>query len=387
MKKRTTKVVSGNSNEMPRMYYDGNPMLRYNPLWAMILGERSVGKSFWFKQKSINTPDSIWIYLRRTDVLRRDPKNWKSYLSDLLQAGAIDPDREYKVNSEGLWVDGMQKVIFSALSTDSSAHSMTYLPDSMQETVKQKKGKGKSKKQVEIEDSDKIIDDIIEAETTFDKPVSIKKYIVFEEMIEPKNKYIKNEVEQLFEFYNTVDRYTGTQLFGIANLMSAYNPYFEYFGITPFKEEFKWYKNKTLLVQNVKLQAMEDFVKSQRFYNLVEGTSYAEYLTNNTPWQDDNYGIEKRPPTSQLIYNIRFSKELFGVWVKDGLYYVSKKHNPEYCTYAGLKSIEDGDVPIRKGEGAFLLLNRAVENGLLRFDSIPIRDMVYYLINGGYREG
>lgn len=383
MSKKTLKTENGQSLEPPRLYYDGNAMLRYNPLWAMILGERSVGKSFWFKQKSINTPNSIWIYLRRTDVLRRDPKNWKSYLSDLLQAGAIDPDREYKVNSEGLWVDGMQKVIFSALSTDSSAHSMTYLPDSMQETVKQQK----NKKKADVEENDKIIDDIIEAEETFDTPVQIKKYIVFEEMLEPKNKYIKNEVEQLFEFYNTVDRYTGTQLFGIANLMSAYNPYFDYFGITPFKEEFKWYKNKTLLVQNVKLKAMESFVKSQRFYNLVEGTSYADYLTNNTPWQDDNYAIEKRPKNSTLIYNIRFNNELFGIWSLGNKFYISKKNNPQYATYAGMKSIQNGDFPIRKGEGAFYLLNKTIENGLLRFDSIPIRDMVYYLINGGYREG
>ena len=369
----------------PRIYYDGNPMLRYNPLWAIILGERSVGKSFWFKQKSVNTPNSIWVYLRRTDVLRKDPKNWKSYLSDLLQAGAIDSDAEYKVNSEGLWVDGMQKVIFSALSTDSSAHSMTYLPDSMQETVNNKKAN--KKKKAEVEDSDDIIDDIIEAETTFDTVTPIKKYIVFEEMLEPKNRYIKNEVEQLFEFYNTVDRYSGTQLFGIANLMSAYNPYFDYFGITPFREEFKWYKNKTLLVQNVKLQAMEDFVKSQRFYNLVEGTAYADYLTNNTPWQDDNYGIEKRPGDSKLVYNIRFNKELFGIWNKGNQFYVSKKNNPEYLTFAGLKSIQENDYPLRKGEGAFDLLNKTIESGQLHFDTIPIRDMVYYLIAGGYREG
>lgn len=373
-------------SEQPRYYYDGTQMLRYNPLWAMILGERSIGKSFWFKQRSINTPNSIWIYLRRTDILRRDPKNWKSYTSDLFNANAIDIDREYKCNSEGVWVDGIQKVIFSALSTDSTAHSMTYLPDSMQENVRQTKGK-KKKKTEAIEDYDKVIDEIQEAEETFDTKKPIKKYIVFEEMLEPKNKYLKGEVEQLFEFYNTVDRYSGTQLFGIANLMSAYNPYFDYFGIRPFKEEFKWYKNKTLLVQNVKIKALEQFVKSQRFYNLVEGTAYADYLTNNTPWQDDNYGIEQRPATSRLVYNIRFNNELFGIWELNNIFYISKKNNPQYKVYAGWKSVQDRDFTLRKGEGAFELLNKGVELGVIRFDSIPIRDMVYYLINGGYREG
>ena len=372
----------------PRVYYDGNPMLRYNPLWAIILGERSVGKSFWFKRKSVTTPNSIWIYLRRTDVLRKDPKNWKSYLSDLINANAIDPDRDYKVSSEGLWVDGVQKVIFSALSTDSSAHSMTYLPDSLGgevvgDTIKRNKRK---KKKDENEAEGEIIEEIKSAEVTFETRKSIKKYIVFEEMIEPTGRYLKNEVEQLFEFYNTVDRYSGTQLFGIANLMSTNNPYFEYFGITPFREEFKWFKNKTLLVQNVKIQAMEDFVKSQRFYNLVEGTSYAEYLTNNTPWQDDNYGLEKRPNDSLLVYNLRLNHQLYGMWSKGTKYYISEKCNPQFYTYAGLKSLEEDDIPLKKGEGAFNAINLAIQNGILRFDSIALREMIFEMISGGYKE-
>lgn len=380
-------------SEMPRYYYDGSSMLRYNPLWAMILGERSIGKSFWFKQRSINLPNSIWIYLRRTDVLRKDPKNWKSYTSDLLQANAIDIDREYKCNSEGIWVDGIQKVIFSALSTDSSAHSMTYLPDSMQTNIKNSKTKKKHiTENLDVESSDRIIDDIIKAEDTFDTPVQIKKYIVFEEMLEPKNKYIKNEVEQLFEFYNTVDRYTNTQLFGIANLMVSNNPYFDYFGITPFKEEFRWYKNKTLLVQNVKIKAMENFVKQQRFYNLVEGTAYADYLTNNTPWQDDNYAIEKRPKDSRLVYNIRHKKNdgkddgLYGIWEKNGIFYVSKINNPTHAIYSTYKSMEKDDILMRKGESAYQLLNYCSENGSLRFENITIRDMIYHILNGGYKE-
>ena len=381
-------------SEMPREYYKADSMLRYNPLWALILGERSVGKSFEFKRRSITTPNSIWIYLRRTDVLRKDPKNWKSYLSDLLQANVIDPDLEYKVNSEGIWVDGIQKVIFSALSTDSTAHSMNYLPDSMQESIQRNKPNVKKKQQqldVDcdgiIEDHDEVIDDIIKAETTFDTNKPIAKKIVFEEILEPKGKYLKNEVEQLFEFYVTVDRYTNTQLFGVANLMSSYNPYFDYFNIVPFKEEFKWFKNKTLLVQNVKLKAMEDFVKQQRFYNLVRGTDYAEYLTNNTPWQDDQFGIAKRTPKSKLVYNFRMHDKLFGVWYDTNYLYISEKHNPQYVTYSGLKSIKDGDIPIKKNEGVHKLLNEFMENGLIRFETIPIREVSYELVNGGYRDG
>lgn len=389
-------------NEMPREYYKADNMLRYNPLWALVLGERSVGKSFEFKRRSIVTPDSLWVYLRRTDTLRKDPKNWKSYLSDLLQAQVIDLDAEYKVNSEGIWVDGIQKVIFSALSTDSSAHSMNYLPDSMQEQVniegvsKAKKRKVDEKETEELKhiQKDKILAEVskistviydVEKETKV--PVKdIKKKIVFEEILEPKNRYIKNEVEQLFEFYVTVDRYTNTQLFGIANLMTSSNPYFEYFGIRPFTEEFRWYKNKTLLVQNVKLEAMESFVKSQRFYNLIEGTDYADYLTNNTPWQDDNYAVEKRPVKSKLIYNIRLKDELYGIWELNGLYYISKKNNPQCLTFAGLKSMIGDDIPIKKNEHIHKMLNTWNDNGALRYETIQIKDIISDVIYGNFKE-
>ena len=369
--------------EIPREYYSADTMLRYNPLWAFILGERSCGKSFEFKRRSITTPNTIYIYLRRTDVDRKDPKNWKSYLSDLLLAEKIDPDREYKCNSEGIWVDGLQKVIFSALSTDSSAHSMNYLPDDIAKV--EPKGKKKEKEESE-QDYDSIIDDIAKAEDSFDTKKELKKKIVFEEILEPKQRYLKNEVTQLFEFYNTVDRYSGTQLFGIANLMSAYNPYFDYFGITPFTQEFKWFKNKTLLVQNVKLKGMENFVKSQRFYNLVEGTEYADYLCNNTPWQDDKCFIENRPTDSRLVYNIRLNDTLLGIWTDEQKLYISEKNNPQYCTFSGLKSRQMEDIPIRKNEGAHKLLNTAMENGDIRYESIPMRDMVMDAVLGRYKE-
>lgn len=379
----------------PREFYKADTMLRYNPLWAFILGERSVGKSFEFKRRSITTPDSLWIYLRRTDTLRKDPKNWKSYLSDLLKEQVIDLDAEYKVNSEGIWVDGIQKVIFSALSTDSSAHSMNYLPDSMQEQVniegitKAKKRKVDKKETEELNKELNRIDDAVEeiGNETKKSVVDIKKKIVFEEILEPKNRYLKNEVEQLMEFYVTVDRYTNTQLFGIGNLMTSYNPYFDYFGIKPFTEEFRWYKNKTLLVQNVKLEAMEDFVKGQRFYNLIEGTAYAEYLTNNTPWQDDNYAVEIRPKGSKCKFNIRMHNKLYGVWLYEDTYYVSEKLNPQMLTFSGLKSIQEDDLPIRKGEIVHKLFSTGIEKNLIRFESIPIREMIFDMINGGYREG
>ena len=89
--------------------------------------------------------------------MRKKPTNWKTYLSDLFKENVIDPDAEYKVSADGIWVDGIQKVMFSALSTDSTAHSTQYLPDDMNAVGKKQTeleiGKAISKKKRdELED-------------------------------------------------------------------------------------------------------------------------------------------------------------------------------------------------------------------------------------------
>ena len=390
-----------------QVYYSATEMLRYNPLWAFVNGGRSIGKSFEFRQRSINTMNSLWVYLRRTDKQRLDPKNWKSYCSDLLLENKISQESDYKITSEGIWVDGIQKVIFASLNVDSTAHSMNYLPDTGSMVKDKKKRKIESEfvkstmdsiTDMNPEDADDIkncmlkkgddINNLADELSEYNnKPLSKK--IVFEEYIEPTNKYLKNEIFMLFEFYSTVDRYSGTQLFGLGNTMTAYNPYFDFFGIIPTTKRFTWYKNKTLLVENVNLPGHSDFVKNQRFYNLVEGTEYGDYLTDNSPWMDDSYNIMEKPKDGELLYNIVYEGKIYGVWcdkhrTKE---YVSKKHNPQYTTYASLKSMKDEYYPIKKGETAHKWLNDCIINGNLYFDDIGIRNDVYAMIQGGYRNG
>lgn len=201
--------------------------------------------------------------------MRKKPTNWKTYLSDLFKENVIDPDAEYKVSADGIWVNGIQKVMFSALSTDSTAHSTQYLPDDMNAVGKKQTeleiGKAISKKKRdELEDEkDYVIGAIENAEATFErvKPIDIKKEIVYEEILEPKGKYLKDEITLLLEYYVTVDRYSGTKLFGLSNLMSAYNPYFDYFGIRPFSQEFNgirirryWFRTSKSLVWLISLK-------------------------------------------------------------------------------------------------------------------------------------
>lgn len=79
--------------------------------------------------------------------------------------------------------------------------------------------------------------------------------------------------------------------------------------------------------------------------------------------------------------------ELFGIWKKDDMIYVSKKHNPQLPIFSGLKSIQDGDFAIKKGEYVHKLLSLASENGVIRYDSIPIREVCFEILGGKYREG
>lgn len=374
-------------------YYDPTTALRYNPLWLFVLSTRSVGKSFSFKKLAINTDNLITIWLRRTDVQKKDVKNWKSFIAPLLINGVIDENSEYDVSMDGVRVDGIQKVIHSALSTDSGAHSMEYVPDVGYVKNKKKVKNFQARKvdeNVGLDEKTKesIINAMDKVEAQYDKKdrPKLKKRIVFEEFIEPGGRYLKNEITNLFEFYMTVDRYSNTQLVGLGNNMSNENIYYEYFGIRPFTEEFKWYKDKTLLVQNVKLKGMADFVKQQRFYKLVEGTDYADYLTDNKAWQDDYAFIEKRPDNSKLLCNLKFNGTYYGVWKgSDDNLYISLKHNKSTIVYSGLNSLRGEDLPFSKGTYIYKNFVALLDKGKVRYESISIRDTILDMVNGGYK--
>lgn len=386
-------------------YYDPTTALRYNPLWLFVLSSRSVGKSFSFKKLAINTPNLITIWLRRTDTQRKDVKNWRSFISPLLNAGVIDEQSDYDLTMDGIRVDGVQKVIHSALSVDSGAHSMEFVPDVgyVQNKAKFKKQLDKKRKEnaenlrgennsatVGLDERVKeaILDSVDKAESQYDRKErpKIKKRIVYEEFLEPSGKYLKDEIVQLFEFYMTVDRFTNTQLVGLGNNMSNENIYYDYFGIRPFTQEFKWFKNKTLLVQNVKLAGMADFVKEQRFYNLVEGTDYADYLTDNKAWQDDYAFIEEKPKEAMLVFNLKFYNKIYGCWKYGDKLYVSSKANKNGTMFAGLCSItNETDFPFAKGTYIFKNIMSYMDTGRIRYESIAIRDLIYDMVNGGYK--
>lgn len=374
-------------------FYDPTTALRYNPLWLFVLSTRSVGKSYSFKKLAINTDNLITIWLRRTAEQKKDVKNWKSFISPLLINGDIDENNDYDIAMDGIRVNGIQKVIHSALSTDSGAHSMEYVPDvgyikNRKETAKTKARKIDDEEGLDEKTKKDIIDAIDKAESQYDSKdrPKLKKRIVFEEFIEPGGRYLRNEVTNLFEFYMTVDRYSNTQLVGLGNNMSNENVYYEYFGIRPFTEEFKWYKNKTLLVQNVKLKGMSEFVKQQRFYNLVEGTDYADYLTDNKAWQDDFAFIEKRPDNSRLMFNFKFYNVFYGAWQTDeGFIYISTKHNKSTTTYAGLNSMDGMDYPFSRGTPIFKNFVMMMDKGKVKYDTITIRDTILDVVNGGYK--
>jgi hypothetical protein len=403
------------------MYYRRNRLCSYDALGNIILSERGTGKSFCFKEWAINDDNAITIWLRRTDVQRKKQLNWKNFLNDLLKEGAIElPSEtvEYKVTSEGVYKNGIQKVIHSALSVDTNVQSMVYLPDLTGKTYVdgiERPNKKPTKKKMDIskpifpienkenkdviseidlknavdvkEKIEDIISDIQYDNYTKEKNKQFQKRIVFEEIIEPNFQYLKDEVELFLNFYVTVDRNTDTHFYGLGNRISFYNPYFEYFHISPFTQEFKWFQDKTLLVHNYHNEEFSDMVKQTQFYKMIKGTKFAEYLTTTEVWKDDNSFVFKRPENSKAFWNFKFRKEIYGTWIDStNNLYVSKKYNKENPTYSNVSERKPGDLLMKKGEGLHRVLVNSFFDGTLFFESINIKYTVMDLINGGYKE-
>jgi len=349
-------------NEIPHFsvipesyYYDGREMLSHNALFNFILGNRSVGKSFWFKDWMLNhEPDNLIIWIRRSkEDIDQTKSNW---LIDLNNQNRLEPDREYVATKDGIYVDGILKIAFVALSTMAGRQSVVF------EMFKDK------------------------TSTPDDKPYEAKKRIVFEEFIDPNGKYLKNEVELFLNLYVTIKRTSRVPVYFIGNKISFVNPYFEYFHIKPFDQEFKWFQNKSVLVQNYSNKGFEEYVRHDEFFNLVKDTKFGDYLVTPTIWKDTNAFIKTKPIESKQIWNIVINNSKFGIWYDGKDCYISWKTNENCPTFANVSARKEKDYLLDNSNfGAVKTISDYLTAGKMYFEDNVLKQKVLDICNGGWR--
>ena len=284
------------------VYYDGARIWSYNAPVNIIVGERSEGKTYWFKRKGIRNylrDGSTWVYLRRHDKTLKKMLHNKPFFGDI-QANDEFPGIEFRADGRTMQLrrDGSDKWevfgYFAALS-----QAQTY--------------KG-----------------------TTDPTCTMLVYDEFinETKIPP---YLPNEPDVLMGFWETLDRREDrVRLFLVANAADLINPFFLEWNITLDKPGITRYKGGLLAVQWDDNPAFAEHAADTNIGKFTSGTGYDSYARGNIFIGSGDEFIEGKPPTARPVCMLQFRDQRFGIW-RDGTagkYYVCRKTTTDMMQFA-----------------------------------------------------
>ena len=274
-------------------YFSGRYVLSLKALLSLVLSDRSDGKTFDAKVRILEDykeGKKIGIYLRRfkTEITK---KLWDNFFGEVLN---VDKYAEYR---EWEFKYSKTEILVKTNKEQKEWDTIAFIiPLSMA-----------SKYKSQIQDYVKRI-----------------YTISFDEIIPLDLRYLKDEVETLLEFYQSVDRDRNeVQIIGLGNRITAFCPYFDYFGIstTIVNNKIKLYKNNTIAVQIYSNTEHRDFRSKSKFHDLVKGTNYDDYYLGDI-LKDLNIRVKSR---NGLDYWCSFKTERGegSIWYKNGICVIS----------------------------------------------------------------
>ena len=277
------------------MWYDGSKVLEKGSLFNFIVGGRGIGKSFFWKRyclERFRDHGEQFIYLRRyKEELKGD--KLKRLFNDLQAAGYFT-ENTIEIKGREIYFDKKVCGYIQALSTALIAKSDSF-PNV--ETI--------------------LFDEFLIETGTYH--------------------YLKNEVESLIGFYETVARNRpDVSVYLLSNAITVSNPYFAYFRIQlPMKGARIWRRGEVLL----DMPRDDEFIemrKKSRFHRLIEGTDYADYSIENNFLLDNDTFIEKKTSQSIPACNFLFNGAIIGMWLdnSNGIAYCSFDHDDHLYTYS-----------------------------------------------------
>lgn len=325
------------------VYFDGNKIWSYNAPMNIVVGERSEGKTYWFKRKGIRNylrDGSTWVYCRRHNNTLKDMLDNKPFFGDIV-ANVEFPGIEFKVDGRTMKLrrdeDSPWEIFgyFAALSK-----AQTY--------------KG-----------------------TTDPTCTM---LVYDEFINETRvpPYLPNEPTVLMNFWETLDRREDrVRVFLVANAADLVNPIFLEWGITLDKPGITRYKDGLLVVQWDDNPAFADHAANTNIGRFTAGTGYDTYARGNIFVGSGDEFVERKPSTARPVCALSYRDLRYGVW-KDGgtgRLYVTRKVTNDMMSFA--LTTEDHRPNIIMLEQADPFLKALVSHwryGMLFFDSPATRE-------------
>ena len=222
--------------------------------------------------------------------------------------------------------------------------------------------------------------------------------LIYDEFLIDKGnqRYLPNEPVALLNLYETIAR-PGTDhprviLFMLANALSITNPYFLFWDLrmpTKADKNGKWiwkHPTRPILVEDVRNEKFIDRKRNTEFGKLIEGTTYEGYSIDNKFLLDSDTFVEPKSPKSRYHCTLNYLDHELGVWVDTnaGLMYVSKQVDPNYpLVYSvTMKDHRPNTIFLKNKSraGHFKLFLEAYSDGLVRFESVNIKNICYEII-------
>lgn len=276
------------------MYYNGDKILNNPQPFNFLLGNRGIGKSFYWKRRCIKSyldNKRQFIYVRR----------YKSDIDKVINN--LFDDVLIKFPETTILVDKNKFII----NGETAGYAI-----SVSEFIKYKSSN--------FQDVD---------------------LIMFDEFLPEDGKYLggKNnpnlEPELCLNFYQTVARGYNRPIrdevifLFISNSVTINNPYFYFYNIDKkLSFDTKFLRGEGYNVEINRNESISKEIENSKFGSLIKGTKYAEYALGNEFYLDTNDFIKKIPGNKDYLLTIRYDNMVFGIWrATKGFYYITTKYD------------------------------------------------------------
>lgn len=323
---------------MPK-YYDGGQLLSHKLPFSMVVGIRSVGKTYWFTRYAIKLglqqKSKAFVWIRRfiDDVDEIRP----TFFDDMMINNEF-PEWKFEVKGS------------LAYAINRKTEEKFVIGEFMALTEHQRKKSS---------------------------PRPTVKIVVFDECL-TEDRYLKDEVQKLFSItYSVFRTERQVRVILLSNAVSTVNPYFDMFGITNIEKNFT--KTERIVVENCDYAEFREYAKQSSFGKLVEGTRYADYAIDNKFLLDDFTDVKPMPDgLRDYSLNVKLNGILIGMWIVNGIVYFGNATEPTRQTYT--MYVEDaklgGAIYLDKKHEIFKFIANNYANGSCLFETINIKNEI-----------
>lgn len=323
-------------------YYDFGPVLSHNPLVAMVVGGRGIGKSYGAKKLCIDDYlKNGWQFMYARRYKPELAKASRQFFDDI---AAAYPEWQFRSN-------GSEAQIAPRSSGKTSWQTFGYFAS------------------------------LSTVQTLKSVPYPRVKRIVVDEFIPERGavQYLPSEHEVVMNLLNTVDRHQDkTQMIMLANAVSIMNPHFLAYGIEPKPGKITKYADGLIAV---------DFPSSSEYNNAVAGTrtarlfaqhyEYNSYATNNEFADNAPTLIARKTAGAKYKWTIEVRNGIFSVWRDDydNHYYVqAKRPKNELIITMEARSMSDNKMLVTYSDLPLGLMRTAFRHARMSFDSPTTRN-------------